>query len=149
RRLANGLRDELGLSTGDRVAILSKNAIEYQVLYFACGRAGLIAQALNWRLGTAELARILADGEPRAILVHREFAGVAEELKRLADTDHWLDVADGEASAYTDLLARSSDAEPAVADDVGGQDPFFILYSGGTTGESKGALHSHSSAYMG
>ena len=49
RRLANGLLG-LGLQPGDRVAMLSKNSVEYQALYFAAGRAGLVTQPLNWRL---------------------------------------------------------------------------------------------------
>ena len=56
RRLGSGLRRELGLSPGDRVAILSKNGVEFLEVYFACGRRGLITQPLNWRLGVAELA---------------------------------------------------------------------------------------------
>ena len=47
RRLANALVDELGLQRGDRVAILSKNCIEYMEVYYACARCGLIAQPLN------------------------------------------------------------------------------------------------------
>lgn len=38
RRLANGLRG-LGLEKGDRVAVLTKNSIEFQELFFAVGRA--------------------------------------------------------------------------------------------------------------
>ncbi|MXY05696.1 MAG: acyl--CoA ligase, partial [Gammaproteobacteria bacterium] len=63
RRLANGLLG-LGLAKGDRVAVLAKNGIEYFEIYYACARAGLIAQPLNWRLGVPELARILENGEP-------------------------------------------------------------------------------------
>ncbi len=149
RRLANGLCDELGLARGDRVAILSRNSIEYQALYFASGRVGLITQPLNWRLGPAELARIIADAEPRAIVVADEFADVAVELQRLVDVPHRLDVAPDGSGSLTDLLARASDAEPAASATVGGDDPLFILYTGGTTGMSKGVLHSHRSAWTG
>ena len=50
RRLANGFRDGLSLKKGDRVAILSKNCIQYMEVFYACARCGLIAQPLNWRL---------------------------------------------------------------------------------------------------
>ena len=46
-------------------------------------------------------------------------------------------------------MARSSDAEPETSDHVGEDDPFFLLYTGGTTGQSKGALHTHRSAAAG
>lgn len=67
RRAANGLRG-LGLRRGDRVAVLSRNCVEYQELYFAAGRAGLVLQPLNWRLSTSELARLVADVAPSAVV---------------------------------------------------------------------------------
>ncbi|MBP2367801.1 AMP-binding protein [Pseudonocardia parietis] len=153
RRLANGLRGTgdggLGLDHGDRVAILAKNSIEYQELYFAAGRAGLVAQPLNWRLGVPELSRIIADGEPRAVLAADEWRDTTRELQAAVDVPHWLEFGDGGDGSYEDLLARSSDDEPQWAAKVGDDDPFFILYTGGTTGESKGALHSHRSAAFG
>ena len=51
---------------------------------------------------------------------------------------------------YEQLIASAAnDAEPTSSADVTGDDPVLILYTGGTTGESKGALHSHHSLYMG
>jgi acyl-CoA synthetase (AMP-forming)/AMP-acid ligase II len=144
-RLANGLVDGLGLERGDRVAILSTNAAEMMEAFFACAKSGLVAQPLNWRLAPPEQARILADGEPRVLLSHRQFAGDVAELQARHDLEHWLDFAPGEGSAYEDLLAAHPAAEPVAAREVGGDDPFFILYTGGTTGTSKGVLHTHSS----
>ena len=61
RKLANALLG-LGLQKGDRVGVLSMNSIEYCALYFACGRAGLIAQPMNWRLSPPELKKIIDNG---------------------------------------------------------------------------------------
>ena len=94
RRLANGLRgsrpDGLALQRGDRVAVLAKNSTEFQEIYYAAGRAGLVVQPLNWRLGVGELARIVADGAPRAIVVAGEWADLGRELATQVDVEHWL-----------------------------------------------------------
>ena len=90
RRLANGLRG-LGLETGDRVGILSQNAIEYAALYYACGRAGLVTQPMNWRLSPPELKKIVDNGEPKAYITQDQFAPVSSELQGMVDSvDHWL-----------------------------------------------------------
>ena len=149
RRLANGLRDKLGLEKGDRVGILSKNCIEYMEIYYACARCGLIAQPVNWRLGLAEMARILNDGEPSVVIASAEYAEVAEDLKQTVAAKHWLCFGEGSDGSYDALVSAASDAEPIASADVGDDDPVLILYTGGTTGESKGALHTHKSIYMG
>lgn len=149
KRLANGLVNSVGLKQGDRIAILSKNSIEYLELYYACARIGVIVQPLNWRLGVDELARILEDGDPSAMLTSAEFRTERDALQGRLDFGHWLEYGDGSDGSYEDLLAAATDEEHALSSVVGGDDPLIILYTGGTTGESKGALHSHFSYYMG
>ncbi len=149
RRLGNALVDALGLSRGDRVAILSRNCIEYMEIYYACARVGLIAQPLNWRLGIEELARILRDGAPRAVLTSGEYLEQAATLRLRVEVPHWLSFGDGGDGSYEALVSAASAREPAGSGEVGGDDPVLILYTGGTTGESKGALHSHRSLFMG
>jgi acyl-CoA synthetase (AMP-forming)/AMP-acid ligase II len=148
RRLANGLTG-LGLDRGDRVAVLAKNSIEYQELYYAAGRAGLVAQPLNWRLGAAELGRIVADAAPKVVISSDEWLDTAKQLQAAVDVPNWLQYGAGGDGSYEDLLGRSPDTEPEASAHVGDADPFFILYTGGTTGESKGALHSHTSVSFG
>lgn len=149
RRLGNALVGELGLSKGDRVAILSKNCIEYMEIYYACARVGMIAQPINWRLGLEEMTRILVNGAPSVVITSGEYAAEAAELKGRVEARSWLSYGEGGDGSYDDLLNRSPDHEPAVSAAVGGDDPTLILYTGGTTGESKGALHTHHSLYMG
>ncbi len=94
RRLANGLRG-LGLEKGDRVAVLTKNSIEFQELFFAVGRAGLILQPLNWRLATPSLLGLVADATPKVLITASEFRPVGEELSRSASVGHWLEFGPG------------------------------------------------------
>ena len=149
RRLANGLLD-LGLNKGDRVGVLSRNSMEYAAVYFACGRTGLVAQPMNWRLSPPELKKITDNGEPRAYISGPDYYAAAGELSGLVDSvEHWLQYGPDGDGSYERLVESSSDDEPAGSASVGGDDPLFILYTGGTTGESKGALHSHRSCWFG
>ena len=146
KQLANALLSK-GLTKGDRVAILSKNCIEYLEIYYAAARVGLIAQPLNWRLGTPEISRILKDGEPAVMMCSDEYADIATELGELVPEYFFFGAhADG---SYEALIESGSPEEPESSSSVGNDDPVLILYTGGTTGESKGALHTHKSLYMG
>jgi acyl-CoA synthetase (AMP-forming)/AMP-acid ligase II len=149
RQLANGLINDCALQKGQRVAVLSKNCIEFLEIYYACARVGLIVQPLNWRLGVTEMARILADGEPTVVITAGEFSAEQQALQQQIDVQFWLSYGDGGDDSYEQLLAAASSDEPAASATVGNDDPVLILYTGGTTGDSKGALHTHRSLYMG
>ena len=146
RRLANALARR-GLSKGARIAVLAKNSIEYFEIYFACARAGYITQPLNWRLGVLELTRILRDGEPCAMITADEFRESRVALERVLDVALWAEFGAESDGSYAALVASGEVEESAAT--VGDHDPTLILYTGGTTGDSKGALHSHQSLFMG
>jgi long-chain acyl-CoA synthetase len=143
RALAGGLRG-LGVEPGDRVAVISRNSIEYLELFFAAGRTGCVLQPLNWRLAPAAVRELLADARPKVVITSAEFATVAEELRRSVDVPWWLSHGEGGDGSYEDLLraARPPD-HPSVT--VSAEDPFFILYTGGSTGTPKGVVHSQRS----
>ncbi|MFK7830647.1 MAG: AMP-binding protein [Congregibacter sp.] len=149
RRLANGLLAQYGAQKGDRIAILSKNCIEYIELMYACARCGLIAQPLNWRLSVEELERIVSDGEPLLIAASSEYSSEAMALQQRGALAHLLEFGSGSDGSYESLIATSDEHEPDPEDMIGGDDPALILYTGGTTGQSKGALHTHHSLFMG
>lgn len=148
RRLANGLC-ALGLHKGDRVAVLSRNTAEYLATYFAAGRVGLVTQPLNWRLAAPALVDVLRDAAPRVVLAHVEFREVVAELQRRVDVPHWFEFGESSDGSFVDLVGRSPADEPAAAAHVAEDDPFFLLYTGGTTGDSKGVVHTHRSAAAG
>jgi amino acid adenylation domain-containing protein len=136
-----------GVEAGDRVAVLARNGVEIIELLFGAARCGALPVPLNWRLSPAELAGILDDCDPRLLIVDAAFADTAVAL---AD-DHGRDGAwrmgpDDERlrhlDAYEDVLA-AADATPrrmAPRDDA---DPWYLLYTSGTTGRPKGVVVTH------
>ena len=133
-RLANGL-SELGLTRGDRVAVLSTNSIEYFEVYYACAMAGFIAQPINWRLSPEEVARIIEDGEPSAFLCHSDFLELRNDVvKRLSIDTTCLEYGPGADGSFERVI-RNASGEPPV-NDVGAHDPVLILYTGGTHGQN-------------
>jgi len=145
--LAVGLRGRLGLAPGDRVAILAQNTAEYLEILYAAAMCGVIAVPLNWRLSPPELIRVLSDGAPRALIHSTAFSDVAAELQRGVDIAHWFEFEAGASSTYEDLIAEGIRGGDLPTGSIGDDDPAFILYTGGTTGVSKGVLHSHRSAW--
>jgi acyl-CoA synthetase (AMP-forming)/AMP-acid ligase II len=146
-RLANAL-ENMGARKGDRIAILSQNCMEFMALYLACGRCGFIALPLNWRLAAPELEKIIVDGEPRVLIYHQKFIETAGILKKSTlSIKSWLEFGAGSSRSYEICLEKAPATFNTQWESTGDQDPLYILYTGGTTGASKGVLHSHSSTF--
>jgi acyl-CoA synthetase (AMP-forming)/AMP-acid ligase II len=79
-KLANALTS-MGISRGDRIAILSENSVEYLETTYAAAKLGVILAALNWRLARNELTHCISLVQSKAMLVSTRFAGA------LHDTD--------------------------------------------------------------
>lgn len=149
-RIANALL-ERSIAPGDRVAVLLKNSIEFVETYFAAAKIGAILVPVNCRLVAAEIAYILQDSGARALCYDSDFDEVVASLQQgshgATGVEHWLrrDNHDSDTPAwaqdYETLLASSHEAEPPVGayDD----DSLFIMYTSGTTGRPKGAVHTH------
>ncbi|MER7082793.1 Acyl-CoA synthetase (AMP-forming)/AMP-acid ligase II [Saccharopolyspora kobensis] len=139
--LARCLREEYGLTSGDRVAIAMRNFPEWSVVFWAIQAAGLIAVPLNAWWTDAELrygltdsgaALVFADAE-RAALIGREIPVVA--VRGGASVPG--------ARSWSELMASlPADAElPDVA--IEPDDDATIMYTSGTTGRPKGAVGTH------
>ena len=85
-RLAGGMTSELGVQPGDRIAYLGQSSPELLELLFACARMGAILVPLNARMTVEQLRVILANCQPRCILVESLFrehaAGCLEGMAR-------------------------------------------------------------------
>jgi fatty-acyl-CoA synthase len=142
-RLANAL-EARGVRHGDRVALLSYNTLEVVEAYLACARLGAITVPVNFRLVGDEVAYVLENSRPAAVVVHGPLARVMARAREISGNKAPCLVVDGElegAVAYEDALGAAS---PECADHgVNLTDPAVIMYTSGTTGRPKGAVLTH------
>ena len=130
-RVTGHLQVTHGLKLGQRVAWLGLNHELQLVTLVACARLGLIFMPLNFRLAVAELQVVLQDAKP-SILIHDEWH--ANAVVTLAS--------DVPQSCRLESLIATSSAKnlalPAVDDGL----DVLLVYTSGTTGLPKGAVHS-------
>jgi acyl-CoA synthetase (AMP-forming)/AMP-acid ligase II len=144
-RLANVLGD-LGVGTGDRVAVMQVNCNEYIEGYFATAKVDGICVPINFRARSEELEFMLNDSGVKAIIMGQRYQAMLRSIKpRLTTLEHQITLeAPGEGFLfYDDLLAKASNEErfPTAAD----SDVTIIMFTAGTTGTPKGVMLSHNS----
>jgi acetyl-CoA synthetase len=142
-RLANVLRAN-GVQRGDRVAILLPQAPEVAAAHIAIYKLAGIALPLAVLFGADALRYRLQDAGVRALITNGPgLARIAEiradlpELKLVLSLDG---AGDGALDFQTALERASPDFTP---EDTSSDDPAVMVYTSGTTGQPKGALHAH------
>lgn len=151
-RMAHALGN-LGLSRGDRVAVLMTNSSEFLEIFFACAKTGVIMVPLNFRLAPPELIYIIRDSAPGALIYSSDFAPKIEAIKA-AGLPLNSYIRHGGANlpgdpALPELSAAFPEDEPIPEQEVSLNDPLFIMYTSGTTGDPKGAMLSHGNILFG
>jgi fatty-acyl-CoA synthase len=137
---ARTLKSELGVSRGDRVAILSLNRPDYLVLLYACARLGAMLVPLNWRLAVAEQMFILSDAAAKVLVLEQSFAPILPTLQEnLPETGVvGFDFSPSGGTTFDTLLAQARGDSRNPHADL--SCPLLIVYTSGTTGRPKGAV---------
>ena len=138
-RLAGGLR-ELGVASGDRVAILALNSDHYYEFYFAVAWAGGVFVPVNTRLAAPEVVHWLTDSGAKVLCVDATFLPMVESVRDQLPELETLVYLDDEPPAG--MTRWDGLGEAAAVDDAGrsGDDLAGLFYTGGTTGRSKGVM---------
>lgn len=146
-RLANALASG-DLQVGDRIAVLSKNSIEFAQLYYACSKAGVVPVPLNYRLAPGEWSYIANDAGAKLLLASDEYAGAIDGIRGELKTVERFLVIDGGGGAgwedYRAWVAGQPDSSPERAGEVTADHDVYQMYTSGTTGHPKGAVLTHS-----
>ena len=139
-RAGAALRD-LGVEPEQRVALLLADGIEWVATFFGALRIGAVAVPLNTRVRPAECAAMLRDSRARVLIADASL--LAELRPALTDLPHLRAVV-ATGSGATSLQSLLAAAAPECAPEpVSGDDTAFWLYTSGTTGGPKAAIHLH------
>jgi acyl-CoA synthetase (AMP-forming)/AMP-acid ligase II len=136
----------LGVAPGDRIAVLSHDAIEVPETFLAATKIGAVRVGINPRLAAAEIAALIKDSEPRIVIFageHRRAVDLVKpQLAAMKEMPTFIGFAPGhgEPIDYEELIAKH------ICDGVLEETLYetaMIAYTSGSTGLPKGAIYPH------
>jgi long-chain acyl-CoA synthetase len=150
RRVSSGLQ-EAGLSPGERVVVCMANCPEVSITYSAIWRIGAVATPVLFLLSEDELRHVLSDSGAALVVTTPEFLPkVTAAAAGLTSVRGVVVVgqppAERPAIAGAPPLLPFAELEAAPPGGLVDSDPSglaALLYTGGTTGRSKGVMISH------
>jgi len=151
-RLAAGLAG-LGVSPGDRIVVLMANCPEVPIAYNAIWRAGAVVTPVVFLVTPAELEHILADSGAVAVITTPELLATVTAAAAGAPRLRHVIVAGGGAPSQLPAhvggieFAELESAQPGSITMRSDDDLAALMYTGGTTGRSKGVMLTHRNLY--
>jgi len=135
RRAARGFAD-LGIGPGDRVVVMMANCPEVGLTYAALWRAGAVPTPVLFLLTEGELRHVVQDSGARAVVTTPEFL---PKVQAAAPGLPHVVVGEGGTLSFAEL----EQAQDLALVDRRDDDLAALLYTGGTTGRSKGVALTH------
>ena len=146
-RAGNALRTQ-GVSRGARVLIVLPDSPQFVAVFFGAAKIGAVAVPVNPFARSSDYIHYFENCEPRAAIVHSEAlaeflpaSSVRPQIPIVVVGENKID-RHGVAFAKWSAWIAASDAQLAAAD-TSPQDPAFMLYTSGSGGTPKAAVHCH------
>ncbi len=143
-RRAAGMLGSLGIKPGMRFGIIAENSYRYMELLHAGFWSGAIPVPINHRLAPPEIRHILDDAECEYLFLGEDYLGLsdADDVAPWAERMIYVgaQLAECRYPQYEALLGAAERVDAAHLSD---EDLALLLYTGGTTGKSKGVRLSH------
>lgn len=143
-----------GIGQGDRIAIASRNSVDWLVVYLATARIGAVLVTLNVIYREREFTHMLGQSGARILVCEEEVAGfdfrqffaeLRPELPGVEEIVFMGDDRPADSWARVTEVEVDTDRVSAAFARVSPEDPAVILYTSGTTGTPKGAVLTHRS----
>jgi benzoate-CoA ligase family protein len=146
-RAGNALR-ALGVSRGDRVLLVLPDSAEFVAAFFGAAKIGAVAVPVNPFARSSDYIHYLENSEPRAAIVHSEAlaeflpaSSVRPQIPIVLAGKEKFDRHGVACAEWSVSIAAASEQLPAA--DTRPQDPAFMLYTSGSGGTPKAAVHGH------
>ena len=140
-----GALKSLGISPGDRVAVLAGNTHVMLAAHYAAPFAGAVLVALNTRITADDVAYILQHAGCSVLLHDHTLRDLAEQAAARSTADLSLVCCGGEDDRIEALIRQADPCEVAVDDE---RSLLAINYTSGTTARPKGVMYHHRGAYL-
>jgi long-chain acyl-CoA synthetase len=147
-RLGDGMRRELGITAGERFAVMALNGHHYLELYHAGFLGAAVINPLNLRLAPKELEFILRDSGSKIVFVDAAFAPLIDRVRDAARVDKVVLVGEGDVAHDLTIEDLVGAGRPVVPDEPEETDTVILMYTGGTTGLPKGVLIDNRAAML-
>ena len=141
---------ERGIRKGDRVAVMGRNSPGHVIMLFALARIAGVMVPVNPEFGVEEARYVLHHAEVSGVVASAGALRVAREASEGLASAPWfltLDTPVDGAQALHEALAGAVEHE--APHEASADDTVLIVYTSGTTGFPKGAMHSQKSFVTG
>lgn len=137
----------LGLESGDRIGLMLPRVPELLIGFMAAAKAKAVVAPVNYELTPDRISNQLKSIEPRFLIVHRNFLDHA--LKSLPEEHNTRIIVTESGSesqlSFDGLIKAGSPVNPGLH--ISPEDVVYLNYTSGSTGDSKGAVTTHSNIY--
>lgn len=142
-KLAQGIREYLGLTENDVIAVMSSNTIEYIFTLFACWRLGVTLTPMNPALKPDEIKYQLENSEAKVFIYEGYCSEKAKKAVDKMEKKPSMFIFRGEPSrseaSFSTLFANKKFKAQRVSLDT----LALLIYTSGTTGKPKGVMLTH------